>query len=353
MNDTYGEFVGYLDDNINKITESLLMGKNSHLREIYQKPFSENYIRYDSRDFTVNAISATDSSEFVRELYNGKKLILIRSYTKINNEVFNDFKVEVINVDRDQLTKFIVLLMEHSEHTSILNSLRETQPDYVLVDGSLIGRLYHDTNKIKAENYNEFQKVYFGTLGELIDTCIERKIPLVFIAKSSESKIFKNFLLRSINMEKSEAVTGEMKSANTDHYLVRSLADSPGYTTPLVVPINMKWNHDTDKEKLNVVTFHALPRIDDLPIKVDVIVPEAQEFSHERTEKFQIGEKIIDMIFWGYGGLKTHNIWLADIDRLVKFKTKEVEEVYMKTFERKTGIQFYETRGERRARLRI
>ena len=38
---------------------------------------------------------------------------------------------------------------------------------------------------------------------------------------------------------------------------------------------------------------------------------------------------------------------------MVKFRAAEMENVYMKAFESEIGVEFYETRGERRARLRV
>ena len=66
-----------------------------------------------------------------------------------------------------------------------------------------------------------------------------------------------------------------------------------------------------------------------------------------------ISENIRNLLFWGYGGLKVHNIWLSRVDDLVKFRSEETENVFMRAFEKEIGISLYETRGERRARIRI
>ena len=353
MNDTYEEFLDYLHQNKKTIANSLVLDRNSLLFSLYSDVFEKNFVNVGSADFNPGLMSATDSSEFVRELYNGKKIILIRSYTKMGSEIYTDFLAEVINVHRDHLRNFTILLMEHSEHRSILKSLEHGKPDYILVDGSLIGRLSHENRKIIAEKYENFMDDYFETLGQLVEKSLELGVPLIFIAKSSESTQFKKFLLNSVDegRKRTDMVINEMKSSNTDHFLVKSLAGNPGMTAPLIVPREVKWK--SVRKKLNVITTHALPREHDLPIKVDIVIPEVQELEIETPDRHDIPDEMTNMVFWGYGGLKTHNIWLAEIDRLVKFSQKEVEGIYMKAFEREIGVQFYETRGERRARLRI
>ena len=64
-------------------------------------------------------------------------------------------------------------------------------------------------------------------------------------------------------------------------------------------------------------------------------------------------ERIVDTIFWAYAGQKVYNIWLSKVDNMVKFRSEEVEKIYMRQFEKTIGIPMYETRGERRARIRI
>jgi NurA-like 5'-3' nuclease len=172
-------------------------------------------------------------------------------------------------------------------------------------------------------------------------TSAETGVPLIFVSKSSDSRMFTGYL---------QTLMGSGSLGNeTDHLLVRSMAQSPGYTTPLMVPMMV----GTTGSGINVVSFHAVPDILDLPLKVDIFDGRNQKEIGHSALPADVDHEILQMIFWGYGGFKAHNIWLADVDRLVKFRTPEIENLYMKTFEKMTGIHFYETRGERRARIRI
>lgn len=354
MTDTYEDYLEFLNKNVDSIRESMFIDTESPVRNLYYEAFQQNYIKKEQVDFSPGLISSTDSSEFVRELYNGKKLILIRAYTKSKNTVSRDFICEVMDVNREEIRNFTILLMEHTEHVSTMRLLKKEKPDYVLMDGSLIGRIRHKRNRIDAENYEDFMEKYFRTLYELLRYCIDNKIPVVFIAKSSESAILRNYILEGLdrNVYPDDMIRSEREIRRTDHLLVKSFATERGHTIPIKV------SFDADKSlfgvsRISVVTFHAMPDPNDLPIKVDLVLSEAQSSDNKKAQPFDLRDDIINMVFWGYGGIKTHNIWLADVDREVKFRHKEIEEIYMRTFERVVGVPFYETRGERRARLRI
>ncbi len=354
MTDTYESFVNYLGNNIERIRESMLIGRDTRLWDMYSYAFRNNFIARTASDFKPGTIAATDSSEFVRELYNGKKLILIRAFAKSREGTESSFICEVMDVSRDEIRNFTILLMEHTEHLATIRLLEKGNPDFVLMDGSLVGRLMHKNRHIEAEGYDSFMGIYFSGLFRLISLCMEKKIPLVFIAKSSESTIFRRFLLDRIDSSRfgMDELRIEKETKRTDHVLVKSFSSESGHTVPLLLSYPADRNI-TGNPRLNVVTFHALPDARDLPVKVDVVIPEAQASSGSGPETYRLDDRLMDMIFWGYGGLKTHNIWLADVDRDVKFNQKEVENLYMRTFEKMVGFAFYETRGERRARIRI
>ena len=352
MKDTFNLFVDFLRENREQIKNDLEMSGDSWRRGLYSDVFRENYIPSPDPKPVSGTVSSTDSTEFIRELYNGKKLILIRAYTVIGKRIYTSFISRVMSVARDDLQRFTIMLMEHTEHLSILEMLKSERPDYVLVDGSLSGRLYRKFRPIDAEGYNNFNKEYLNTLGELLETSSKMGVPLIFMAKSSETSVLRRYFLSIMNAmpKKHPDLEKEEKMDASDHFLVKSMAVETGYTRPLLQPVMKLWT--SKEEKFPLLTSHILPRKNDLPIKVDIFMS-MNDPVPDKTEMTAVREDIINLMFWGYGDLKTYNIWLADVDRLVKFRNSEVENIYMKAFEREIGISFYETRGERRARLRI
>lgn len=351
MKDTFTLFMDFLRNNREEIRNSLEMAEDSWRRELYGPVFRENFIMSpETEPATGKTVSSTDSTEFIRELYNGKKLILIRAYTVLGKRIFPSFISEVISVSRDDLQQFTIMLMEHSEHLSIIGMLKEENPDYILVDGSLTGRIFRKFKPLNAEGYREFSRKYMEALGEMLELASDKGIPVIFMAKSSESKLFRTYLLGLVRQEQRGPglLEREEKLNASDHFLVKSLAKFPGYTVPLLQAVPKIWGEG----KFPVLTTHMLPRVNDLPLKVDVVFSTGGQVP-DATEGSALPHDVLNLLFWGYGGLKTYNIWLADVDRLVKFRNSEVENIYMKAFEREIGVSFYETRGERRARLRI
>ena len=352
MKDTFSLFIDFLRDNRDQIKNDLEMSRDSWRRKLYGDVFEEHYLPAPSPVPVSGKVSSTDSTEFIRELYNGKKLILIRAYTVLGKRIYPSFIPRVISVSRDDLQRFTIMLMEHSEHLSILEMLRAENPDYILVDGSLSGRLFRKFKPLDAEGFNDFNREYLSVLGEMLETASSKGIPVIFMAKSSETSLFRRYLitlLRRASGEEKMLDEEENLKAN-DHFLVKSLAKAEGYTKPLLQPVKKLW--DKDGERFALLTTHLVPRFNDLPLKVDVFMSMDDPVPDE-IEGGSLREDLVNLMFWGYGDLKTYNIWLADVDRLVKFRNSEVENIYMKAFEKEIGISFYETRGERRARLRI
>ncbi len=334
---SFEEFTSYLAENRESIRGLLYLSGDSPARKVYQPVFRDNFIALGRAQPNRLKIAATDSSEFVRELYNGKKLILSRSFTKYNDSLETRFISRVMSVGREDLNTFIVMLMEHLEHLSVIDFMKsENDSDAVLIDGSITGRLAHRRSSLNAEGFEDFPSIYNSTLHELIEASEKSGIKLVFVAKSSETTIFRRHLSSLLGKDSNE------DRKITDHLLVKSLAESSGYTKP----VRGEYRIPGQESAIAVSTFHLLPDIKDVPMKVDYVHcgPEEGE---------DVPEDIISMLFFGYTGYKVYNLWLSDVDNAVKFRAPEVENIYMKEFERHIGIQFYETRGERRVRTRI
>ncbi|BAB59373.1 hypothetical protein [Thermoplasma volcanium GSS1] len=325
-------FSSYLDANKKKIRDSLLMDENSPLRRIYDRPFSDLYVEYSgSRSRPENLkISATDSSEFSRELYSGNFFILVRGYTRLGDSIYNKLEVSFLSIGPEDVKKETMIMMENVEHLSMLECLKKENPDFMLVDGSILSRI------LRCEKYQsslDRENDYCLMLRELLEQRKKSNFAIAFVSKSSRSTLIRNSILDQI--EDKALANLERNSNHFDHFLVKSLAKKPGYTKPLETSINIGNFSD------HVLVTDILPRSEDLPIRVEMI---------GNRDRF---EDLVDLMFWSYGGYKVYNIWLSEVDNLVKFRKREVETVYLKEFEKEIGLPFYETRGERRARTRI
>jgi NurA-like 5'-3' nuclease len=345
--DTFSDFMNYLAKNSDSMKRDLKLDETSEIYKFYRDLFNSNYYKFTPYDPGKIDVASTDSSEFLRMLYNGKNIILIRAYTLYKNNITSDFHADLVAVDPVDQRNFTILLMEHSEHKSILKFLEENTPEYIFVDGSLKGRLSHRIEPFSIDKYENFMYDYVKTLKELIKKVYEKNITLIFMAKSSYTECLKKYLLATARKdpETSKIVDRESSIYRNDHYIIKSFAREKGYTTPLMYKKNLE---GTD---INYVSFDALPDPMDLPMKVQVL---SRDFIKEDLDQkpYNLDEKIINTVFYGYTGYKVYNLWLVDVDKKVKFHSAEMERVYMRALERALGITFYETRGERRARIR-
>ena len=333
MDETYPEFARFLEQNAERIKDELLIERKS-VREQLLPYFEKIYKAWSPADRKFATVAATDSSEFVRELYNGKKIILARAYTLLNRDVDSELFADVLWVSRDDLRPFVSLIMEDCEHRSATRVIETRNPEAILIDGSLIGRLMHNKREIDSERHRKIAETYIQNLRDLMEISIEKGTALVFVSKSSESRSIMRKLLNDLKLN------GE-SFPYSDPVLIRSLSKEPGYTTPLKFDLPSLYG-----DKIAVWSFQMMPSLRDLPMKVDFVVG-----GNGYSESF-LG-RILDTLFWGYSSLKVHNLWIAKVDDMVKFRSDMVESVYMRNFEKYVGVIFPETRGERRARIRI
>ncbi|WP_337859856.1 DNA double-strand break repair nuclease NurA [Ferroplasma sp.] len=346
--DTFSDFMNYLETNKQSMSRDLEMDETSELYRFYQELFNSNYNKFTPWEPGEIDAASTDSSEFIRMLYNGKNIVIIRAYTLYKNNITSDFHADLVAVDPVEQRNFTILLMENSEHKSILKFLENNSPEYIFIDGSFKGRISHRIEPLGIENYENFMYEYMKTLKSLIRKAYEKETTLIFMSKSTYTEDFKKYLLSTArnDPETLKIIGRESKIYKNDHYIIKSFAKESGYTTPVMY---RKTLEGTD---INYVSFDILPDPMDLPLKVQVL---SRDFVKETLDQkpFNIDDKIVNILFYGYTGYKIYNLWLVDVDKKVKFRSGEMEKIYMRAMERKLGITFYETRGERRARIRV
>ena len=122
--DTFSEFMDYLEKNNDSIRRDLKLDETSEIYRFYKNLFESSYHNFEPHNPGKIDVAATDSSEFLRMLYNGKNIILIRAYTLYKNKITSDFLADIVAVDPVDQRNFTILLMEHSEHKSILKFMK-------------------------------------------------------------------------------------------------------------------------------------------------------------------------------------------------------------------------------------
>jgi len=177
--------------------------------------------------------------------------------------------------------------MEWLEHRVALQAIWDDFDGYILLDGSIYGRLAHIPIETGYVNDRAFMLKYFETVMELLETCRKENIPVIGISKESRTAFFREFLIKTIasemkdeiglNTEKLEKLlslalddrkraieeleklgkekdTGilrdlieELLARRPDFQLVLSYAQSTGYTTPLMLGASIRWRRSYER----------------------------------------------------------------------------------------------------------
>lgn len=328
------KYTAFLQNNRDMIRRSLVLHEEDPAYVYFRDKIQRLFHELPEQKKPELRLSATDGSEFSRELYNGQKLVVARAVSQIDGDELEEDAFHLIRVDREQKSELIKRIMENLEHLAATRSILEKDAQVCLMDGSLSGRLYWGTTKFDTD-LPDIYSLYTENLVNFVRAIKEKRIVLIFIGKSSETMILKRTILES----DTNAPDNIMKQAITDHLLIKSIVQNPGYTEPIFVEKEI-----VKGQKISFYTMHVLPSMDDTPMKVDFIIPEDSVIDHR---------DIVSWIMWGYTGLKNHNLWISLADKRVKFHREETEDIIMKQFIKMAGSENVETRGERRARIRI
>lgn len=328
------KYTAFLQNNRDMIRRSLVLHEEDPAYVYFRDKIQRLFHELPEQKKPELRLSATDGSEFSRELYNGQKLVVARAVSQIDGDELEEDAFHLIRVDREQKSELIKRIMENLEHLAATRSILEKDAQVCLMDGSLSGRLYWGTTKFDTD-LPDIYSLYTENLVNFVRAIKEKRIVLIFIGKSSETMILKRTILES----DTNAPDNIRKQAITDHLLIKSIVQNPGFTEPIFVEKEI-----VKGQKISFYTMHVLPSMDDTPMKVDFIIPGDSVIDHR---------DIVSWIMWGYTGLKNHNLWISLADKRVKFHREETEDIIMKQFIKMAGSENVETRGERRARIRF
>lgn len=114
-----------------------------------------------------------------------------------------DIKYRKVHVGFDyspseKYSEVISRMMEWLEHEVILEALNNGFKGYVLIDGSIYGRLAHVPLEMELAYNKGFMIKYFETLIKLLNVAKKKNVPLIGISKESRASFFREFLIRGI-----------------------------------------------------------------------------------------------------------------------------------------------------------
>ncbi len=275
------EFINNLNEKTKRILENF---ENKEINKLYEKLFPFYWIDHDieNHDPTQEVI-AIDSSRGHCPTNNGGFFFVSRAMAYGNQkkykEVYTDFDFSNVKTQSD----YIGRVMEWTEHSVAIQAIKKGFTKYVLIDGSIYGRLSHLPMELNLDNNKGFMIQYFETYLNLLDICKKKKIPLIGISKESRTSFFREFLIKQILKSKisnsqllnkllSEALdfpknaiklakstkdddiillTEELIARKPDSLLILNNAHHAGYTKPLILGGSARWRRAEKKIKVD------------------------------------------------------------------------------------------------------
>jgi len=418
------DFANIVNSKKVEMKEKILYGIPNQLKNGFSRYFNsywipnlkENNVPCSPKDFDIMAI---DSSVYTNLLSTGGLFYIVRSMAACREKVYKVMETDVI-FSKDELSKIKYLIgrkMELLEFQVAINSIKNgVDCKAVLLDGSLYGRAIH--NLIETKTMEEIPTLlkYFQVYKELLDLCKEKNILLVGVSKQSRSTFFRDFLLRLIfieelkrsnlsqeiirkldsiffeildkektalikfdmlkknyknELEQIELIFEELSSSRSDYQLVMNLANSIGFTQPLLLGPSARMARYFKKFQLNsrlyirntfprttrekgdefvewaseiisqipnfpsFISFHLLLDKRDSPLRIDV-----PNWDHSLSEidwpkPVDVNlEELIKIMITGYCGLDGYNLWLKDVDQKVRLRKRVVDQIYFPYMEK-------------------
>ena len=281
----------YIQDLYSKakqIIEAYSLIAQQHIAEYISKEFYEYWITIKLPKTTPDKFNvlAVDSSSRHYITSNSGIFYVARALAITNNaecrKVFTMF-------DYDPTEKYSEItgrIMEWLEHEAILEALNNGFEGYVLIDGSIYGRIAHVPLETSLTYHRGFMIKYFETLVKLLKTARRKKVVLIGISKESRTSFFRKYLIRKailklakeygieeseikklldkiaegkgearLALRKAEELPENLRelireyvSNKTDFQLIMNYAKTPGYTTPLLLAPPMR-----TKRALNLI----------------------------------------------------------------------------------------------------
>ncbi|MGC9146495.1 MAG: DNA double-strand break repair nuclease NurA [Infirmifilum sp.] len=179
-----------------------IAGKISELSENYKRMVVEKWRPLPPPLEVIDKIFAVDSSTGIVEVRGGGVVLVARSMALAPfSKSFRKLIVDALypRNTRD-FEEYVRLMREHIEHAVALESL-EDEPEFILIDGSLYGRMIHVLMELDLEGREDFMFEYVRTYSDFLTQAVKRGVTVLGVSKDSRSTLFKEELLKKKVLE--------------------------------------------------------------------------------------------------------------------------------------------------------
>ncbi len=208
------------------------------------------------------SIAAIDGSRGLRDYANGSRLFVVRGLAITNvGEQFRKLEAQIflsqereINVDRyiRQKTESIEL----AAASEVLPHLKGSRR-FILLDGSLYGRMFHLLRDSPVEGDRDFILRYVKMYAEFLEECKNERIVLVGVSKDSRAHFLRDLFLEGIcstEMQELESLIPE-EDIKELKSLFAIIHDKPSLCFQKVAKLRGRYGSGLDKLKEIMLEF--------------------------------------------------------------------------------------------------
>ncbi|MBN2230293.1 MAG: DNA double-strand break repair nuclease NurA [Candidatus Thorarchaeota archaeon] len=176
-----------------------------------------------------DGVVGTDGSIATRPLWNGATWWITRGLALSNGGDIRHLDSGIIpmTVSAGKVDRYTSLRMEYCENAVALESANREDTKYILLDGSLFGRLQHLPIALGIPQDELFLLSYYDQLLILLERCRERGIGIIAVSKDSKVSHF----LRALILDKIKDVTRHAQTTITPDMIerIKHAVMSPDY----------------------------------------------------------------------------------------------------------------------------
>ncbi|QOJ78659.1 DNA double-strand break repair nuclease NurA [Infirmifilum lucidum] len=182
---------------LNRAWIEKVLGATAGLAEWYRGLVLGKWNSLPRGDARVEAVYAVDSSSGLIEVSGGGVLLVTRALSlSVGGKQKRRLAVDALYPrNLMDFEHYVRLTREHLEHLVALDSLDE-DPRFVLVDGSLYGRMIHVLKDLDLEDREDFMFTYVETYSSFLREALNRGVTVVGVSKDSRSTLFKEEVLK-------------------------------------------------------------------------------------------------------------------------------------------------------------
>ena len=249
-------------------------------------------------------------------------LILDKTKKGIDEKFVRDLDMDILDYD-DYTKERVELLRGAMESDVAIRCIKEHDPEYVFIDGSL----YVNSRKrpVDCDEYNIYRKKFV----RLLKLCKEKKVHITGVSEDSRSRLFMNYLSMKYGIE--------FPRFMTDSSILRLLTKNTCYRTVEFTP-QSKFEADDRLNSTLAVSFptaYIQPTKLSNPLRVDV-----PDWEHEF-------DKIIRLIVQLSKGSKQYGypmpLYLAHLDARIEQKHADWSTTQLIHYISKNDPELYDT----------